>query len=57
MIVDDKGQKVTLRKSDGGWMLPDSQGLPADSEKVSQLLDKLLARERAVAGCDEQRIG
>jgi hypothetical protein len=41
-IVDDKGQKVTLRKSGTGWILPDSQGLPADNEKVGQLLDKVL---------------
>lgn len=42
-IVDDKGQKITLRKSGTGWTLPDSQGLPADNDKVGQLLDKVLA--------------
>jgi hypothetical protein len=43
VIVDDKGQKLTLRKGNSGWTLPDSQGLPVDNEKVSQLLDKLMA--------------
>lgn len=42
-IVDDKGQKLTLRKSGAGWTLPDAQGLSADNEKVGQLLDKVLA--------------
>jgi hypothetical protein len=43
VIVDDKGQKLTLRRGNTGWRLPDSQGLPADNDKVTQLLDKVIA--------------
>ena len=43
VIVDDKGQKVMLRKGANGWTLPDARGLPADNDKVGQLLDKVLA--------------
>ncbi len=40
-VIDDKGQKLTLRKGPSGWLLSDSKGLPADNHKVSELLDKL----------------
>ena len=43
VIVDDKGQQIKLQRGDAGWMLPDARGLPADGEKISQLLDKLIA--------------
>ena len=43
MIVDDKGQQLKLQRGDAGWTLPDTRGLPADGDKVSQLLDKLIA--------------
>ena len=43
VIVDEKGQKLTLRKGAAGWTLPDTQGLPVDNDKVAQLLDKLIA--------------
>ena len=41
VIIDDKGVKLALQRTDAGWTLPDSQ--PVDAEKVGQLLDKLLA--------------
>ncbi len=41
VIIDDKGAKLALQRTDAGWTLPDSQ--PVDAEKVGQLLDKLLA--------------
>ena len=43
VIVDEKGTKLKLQRTDAGWTLPDSRGLPADGEKVSQMLDKLVA--------------
>ncbi len=43
VIVDDKGARLKLQRTDAGWTLPDAQGLPVDGEKVSQLLDKLIA--------------
>ena len=43
VIVDEKGARLKLQRTDAGWTLPDSQGLPVDGEKVSQLLDKLIA--------------
>lgn len=43
VIVDEKGARLKLQRTDAGWTLPDSQGLPADGEKVSQLFDKLIA--------------
>jgi len=42
-ITDDKGTKLRLSKSESGWVLPASQNLPADSTKVTQTLDKLVA--------------
>ena len=43
VIVDEKGAKLKLARTEGGWTLPDSRGLPADGEKVGQMLDKLIA--------------
>jgi Domain of unknown function (DUF4340) len=43
VIVDEKGARLKLQRTDAGWTLPDSQGLPVDGEKVSQFLDKLIA--------------
>jgi hypothetical protein len=43
VIVDEKGAKLKLQRTETGWTLPDSQGLPADGEKVGQMLDKLIA--------------
>ena len=42
VIVDEKGDKLKLKRTDAGWTLADAQGLPADGEKISQLLDKLI---------------
>jgi hypothetical protein len=33
------GRQAELKRTDAGWA-PDARGLPADGEKVSQLLDK-----------------
>lgn len=43
LIEDDAGKKLKLARGNAGWTLPDSAGLPADNEKVTQLLDKLFA--------------
>jgi len=43
VIVDEKGAKLKLQRAETGWTLPDSRGLPADGEKVGQMLDKLIA--------------
>ena len=42
-IVDEKGQKVQLQRGDSGWTLPEAQGLPVDPDKITQLLDRLIA--------------
>ncbi len=42
-IIDDKAQKLTLHKGASGWLLPGAKGLPADNNKVGELLDKLIA--------------
>jgi len=41
LIVDDSGAKLKLARAAAGWQLPDAGGLPADADKVTQLLDKL----------------
>jgi hypothetical protein len=43
VIVDDKGTKLNLHKAESGWVLPDAKNLPADADKVTALLDKLVA--------------
>jgi Domain of unknown function (DUF4340) len=43
VVVDDKGVKLNLQKTDTGWVLPDAKSLPADADKVGSLLDKLVA--------------
>jgi hypothetical protein len=41
LVEDDAGAKLKLTRAASGWQLPDAGGLPADSDKVTQLLDKL----------------
>jgi hypothetical protein len=41
LITDDSGTKLKLSRGPSGWVLPDAQGLAADNDKVTQLLDKL----------------
>jgi Domain of unknown function (DUF4340) len=45
LIEDETGAKIKLARTDAGWTLPDSDGLPVDNEKVGQLLDKLFAAD------------
>ena len=41
LIVDDAGAQLKLARGAAGWQLPGAGGLPADTDKVTQLLDKL----------------
>lgn len=41
IIIRDANASVTLLKVDGSWQLPDLQNLPADTQKLTELLDKL----------------
>ena len=38
LVVSDKDKKITLSKTGGGWQLPDYHNLPADPDKVDDLL-------------------
>ena len=42
VIISDK-DKVTLTKDQGNWHLPDVDGLPVKSERLTAILDKLAA--------------
>ena len=41
-IVDGDGNSVTLRQVTGNWMLPDADDYPAQADKITPLLDKLV---------------
>ena len=40
--------RIVLRKKDGIWVLPDDYDVPADTPKVSSLLDRLAALKRGL---------
>jgi hypothetical protein len=42
-ITDDNDRSVSLTKTDGIWTLADTEGYPANSDKISQTLTKLVA--------------
>ncbi len=42
-VTDDKGNEISLKKQGDGWVLPDADDYPADSERISKLLDNLIA--------------
>jgi len=42
----DMKQGVLLKKRDGGWVLPDEDGFPADARAVGKLLDRLTGLKR-----------
>ena len=41
-IVDGDGNSVTLRQVTGNWVLPDADDYPAQADKITPLLDKLV---------------
>jgi hypothetical protein len=41
-IVDGDGNSVTLRQVTGNWVLPDADDYPAQTDKITPLLDKLV---------------
>lgn len=41
LITDDSGAKLKLSRGPSGWVISDAHHLPADNDKVTQLLDKL----------------
>ncbi|MCC6453784.1 MAG: DUF4340 domain-containing protein [Caldilineaceae bacterium] len=42
-ITDDNDRSVSFTKTDGVWTLADTEGYPANSDKISQTLTKLVA--------------
>lgn len=44
-LSEVKSQPAVLKKTAGGWVLPELDGLPADSAKVEALLDVLTATD------------
>lgn len=53
-ITDDQGNTVSLKKEGGDWVLADADGYPAQADRVTTLLDKLvgLTTGRLVARTD-----
>ena len=49
MIADDLDNAMTFARGADGWVLPDADDFPLDSEKVDEILDKL-------AGLDTRRL-
>ncbi|HQE93310.1 MAG TPA: DUF4340 domain-containing protein [Anaerolineae bacterium] len=41
-ITDDQGVSITLRKSGDTWVLPDADDFPAQADKITPVLEKLL---------------
>lgn len=41
VIISEKDHKITIKKVEGHWILPDLAGLPADDTKVQSLIDHL----------------
>jgi hypothetical protein len=42
-VQDDQGNNIKLAKTGGQWVFPDGGDYPADSAKITTLLDKLVA--------------
>ena len=40
-VTDADGNSIALRKEGDGWMLPEADGFPAQSDKISPVLDKI----------------
>jgi len=53
-ITDADGKSITLRKVTGNWVLPDADDYPAQEEKITPLLEKIvgLTTERLVTRTD-----
>lgn len=41
VVIDGDKRTVTLLKRDGKWLMPDFSNLPANGQKVSELIDKI----------------
>jgi hypothetical protein len=41
-ITDGDGNSTQLRKANGGWALPDADDYPAQADKITPLLDKIV---------------
>ena len=42
-VTDAKGNEISLKNAGDGWVLPDADDYPADAERVSKMLDGLIA--------------
>ncbi len=47
-IEDADGEQLSLRKTDGSWIIPIDDDFPADQEKVENILERLFALERGL---------
>ena len=47
-IEDADGVQLSLRKSNGSWIIPVDDDFPADQEKVERFIEKLLALEHGL---------
>jgi hypothetical protein len=41
-VSDSDGNRIALRKEGEAWMLPEADSFPADTEKISPVLDKII---------------
>lgn len=46
VLEDGEGRRLTLRKEQGKWLLPDIGSFPADTAKVQGLIDRLAGLQR-----------
>ena len=54
ITIDGDGKSITLVKADDTWTLPSEQGLPADAQKVNEMLDKLSSPGESWPGRDHR---
>lgn len=48
-ITGTEGKQVVLRKTESGWVIPATQKAPADSKRISGLLEKLATIKQGLA--------
>ena len=42
-VTDDQGNRIALRKTEGGWIVADTDGYPAADSKITPTLEKIAA--------------
>lgn len=48
-IIDGANNRLTLKKTDTGWLMPDDYSVPADTAVITGVLDKLASAQKGLA--------